>query len=94
MTLTTPTVHQLAILSFIANGIRKGSAPSIREIGAEFGIRSTNGVNDILKALRRKGCLEKPELKARSYRVTSLGRRYLGPHSLRCHACGAEVWAS
>ena len=31
--------------------------PTIREIGAHFGIVSTNGVSDHLKALHRKGYL-------------------------------------
>jgi len=34
---------------------REGFAPSMREIGAGVGIGSTNGVNDVFRALEREG---------------------------------------
>jgi repressor LexA len=50
------TERQDKILSFIKKSIQdQGYPPTIREIGEHFGIRSTNGVNDHLKALERKG---------------------------------------
>ena len=53
-----PTPAQLAVLRFVADGLRLlGLAPSYREIGAAFGIRSTKGVSDHLHALERKGLL-------------------------------------
>ena len=44
------------------------STPTLREIGEHMGIRSTNGVNDHLKALERKGYLVREELKSRALR--------------------------
>jgi len=61
------TERQLAILGFIGRHIvDKSFPPTIREIGEAMGIRSTNGVNDHLKALEKKGFLERGELKSRS----------------------------
>lgn len=40
--------------------------PTLREIGAACNIKSTNGVNDHLRALRRKGYLGK-ESKTRAF---------------------------
>ena len=64
------TKRQRAILEFIVSSIRDESMPpTIAEIGVEFGIRSTNGVNDHLEALERKGYIERSS-KARGIRVT------------------------
>jgi len=46
----------------------RGYPPTIREIGKQMGIRSTNGVNDHLKALERKGVLTRDDLKSRALR--------------------------
>jgi repressor LexA len=40
----------------------------LREIGSHFGIRSTNGVNDHLRALEKKGFLHREDLKSRALR--------------------------
>ena len=62
------TTRQLEILAFIRERhATSGVPPSIREIGDEFGIRSTNGVSDHLKALVRKGAVRKLEGQARGY---------------------------
>ncbi len=42
--------------------------PTLREIGARMGIRSTNGVNDHLRALERKGYLTREDMKSRALR--------------------------
>jgi repressor LexA len=55
----------------------KGFPPTLREIGELTGIRSTNGVTDHLKALRRKGCVTWAEMHARTLRVTDAGRSLL-----------------
>ena len=48
------TDRQRQILDFITKRIQEqGYPPTIREIGEEMGIKSTNGVNDHLKALER-----------------------------------------
>lgn len=50
------TDRQREILKFIVDTIRtRGFPPTLREIGHQFGIRSTKGVNDHLDALERKG---------------------------------------
>jgi repressor LexA len=69
------TERQEKILAFIKKSIQdQGYPPTIREIGEHFGIRSTNGVNDHLKALERKGYLLRGELKSRALSVIEGGR--------------------
>src|SRR6476469_6215123 len=69
------TERQEKILAFIKKSIQdQGYPPTIREIGEHFGIRSTNGVNDHLKALERKGYLMRGELKSRALSVIDGGR--------------------
>lgn len=63
------TGRQELCLQFICDSIEsRGYPPTIREIGAHMGIKSTNGVNDHLKALSRKGYLLRDELKSRALR--------------------------
>jgi len=71
----TLTERQEKILAFIKRSIQEqGYPPTIREIGEHFGIRSTNGVNDHLKALERKGYLLRGELKSRALSVIEGGK--------------------
>ena len=64
------TKRQETILRFIIESIRDmGYPPTIAEIGEEFGISSTNGVNDHLLALDKKGYIERSS-KARGIHVT------------------------
>ncbi len=66
-----PTDKQAEMLSFIESHIRVyGAAPSVRQIGAEFGITTTNGVAWHLQALQRKGWLTVDPNKNRSLQVT------------------------
>jgi len=63
------TDRQREILDFITQSIReRGYPPTLREIGLHFGIRSTNGVNDHLRALEKKGYLQREDLKSRALR--------------------------
>lgn len=63
------TQRQQQVLDFITRRIEEaGYPPTIREIGEEMGIKSTNGVNDHLKALERKGFLVREGLKSRALR--------------------------
>lgn len=63
------TQRQRQILDFITASIdERGYPPTLREIGEHFGIRSTNGVNDHLKALEKKGYLRREDLKSRAMR--------------------------
>jgi len=63
------TQRQREILDFISASIaERGFPPTLREIGEHFHIRSTNGVNDHLKALEKKGHLRREDLKSRAMR--------------------------
>jgi repressor LexA len=75
---TTPSARQQTVLRTIWNFIdRRGFPPSIRELGLSLDIHSTNGINDHLKALIRKGLLSKEPHRARSIRITEAGLRAL-----------------
>lgn len=66
------TQRQQMVLDFIRQSIAdRGYPPTLREIGARMGIRSTNGVNDHLRALERKGYLTREDMKSRALRPTS-----------------------
>jgi len=76
------TDRQLEVLRFIARQIDDaGYPPTIREIGEALDIRSTNGVNDHLKALERKGYLTRDPAKSRALIPTSAARGALGESS-------------
>ena len=61
------TDRQRQVYDFIENTIEElGYPPTIREIGEHLGIRSTNGVADHLKALKRKGYLPQRGQKSRT----------------------------
>jgi repressor LexA len=63
------TARQEQVLRFIRQSIiDRGYPPTLREIGAHMGIRSTNGVNDHLRALERKGYLTREDMKSRALR--------------------------
>ena len=52
------TKRQRQVLDFISDHIcDHGFAPTIREIGEEMGIKSTNGVSEHIETLIRKGYL-------------------------------------
>jgi repressor LexA len=56
----TLTERQKDILDFLQNYIEdEGYPPTLREIGLRFGIKSTNGVNDHLQAIERKGYIRR-----------------------------------
>ena len=64
------TSRQQDVLRFIQSQIDQvGYPPTIREIGKELGLRSTNGVNDHLKALEKKGYISREDNKSRSLRL-------------------------
>jgi repressor LexA len=78
------TDRQLEVLRFIARQIEEcGYPPTIREIGEALDIRSTNGVNDHLKALERKGYLTRDPVKSRALIPTALARDQLGGGDVR-----------
>ena len=76
---TELTERQLEVLRFIARQVEERDyPPTIREIGEALGIASTNGVNDHLKALEKKGYLQRDAAKSRALIATPLAREALG----------------
>ena len=70
MASTELTPRQQNILDFVHEFQQQhGYPPSIREIGEFFGIRSTNGVSDHLRALERKGFLSRNGHLSRSLQI-------------------------
>jgi repressor LexA len=64
------TLRQSEVYRFIRERLTAcGYAPTVREIGARFGIRSTNGVADHIKALKRKGALVNQPSKSRTLQL-------------------------
>ena len=64
------TKRQEQTLDYIRASIKaRGYPPTLREIGEHMGIRSTNGVNDHLRALERKGYLRREDMKSRALRL-------------------------
>ncbi len=54
---------------FGANGV----VPTIRELSAYMGIRSSNGISDHMRGLQRKGFVRFPDnAQSRSYRILRL----------------------
>jgi repressor LexA len=70
------TKRQAQTLDYIRQSIEeRGYPPTLREIGEYMGIRSTNGVNDHLRALERKGYLRREDMKSRALRVVDQNER-------------------
>jgi repressor LexA len=89
------TKRQQMVLDYINQSITdRGYPPTLREIGSHMGIRSTNGVNDHLRALERKGYLKREDMKSRALRpvnapssgtgdvarIPIVGRFFVGSH--------------
>lgn len=69
----------------------RGYPPTLREIGAHMGIRSTNGVNDHLRALERKGFLARADGLPRTMTVMdSVSKGPPPPGQSVCPCCGRE----
>lgn len=75
------TRRQRETLDYVRDSIlARGYPPTLREIGATMGIRSTNGVNDHLTALTRKGYLFREDMLSRGIRLTpKAGELYGAP---------------
>jgi len=88
------TDRQREVLDFISESIRKrGYPPTLREIGSHFGIRSTNGVNDHLRALEKKGFLHREDLKSRALRPLVTENNYVEVPVLGKVAAGQPLLA-
>lgn len=74
------TDRQQEVLDFIVRRIDdEGYPPTLREIGEHMGIKSTNGVNDHLRALERKGVLSRGTSKSRALRPMNLAVKEEAP---------------
>lgn len=70
--MTELTKRQQQVLDFVHTTQQAGEAtPTLREIAARFGFKSSRAAADHLDALRRKGFLASTPRQARSLRVTS-----------------------
>jgi len=78
------TVKQRRILDFIRWHIEiHGRSPTVRDIGAEFKIKSPNGTMCHLKALQKKGFITREHLLSR-------GITLVVPDG-HCKACGQKL---
>jgi repressor LexA len=81
---STLTPRQKQIYDFIRKKIQsRGYGPTVREIGEAFEIKSPNGVMCHLKALVKKGLIDRQEKSARAiqlvdYRIPGTGLPFLG----------------
>ena len=90
------TRKQRAILDFIRSEIaRRGRPPTIREIGERFGLSSTGSVRDHLRALERKGYIDRRRHLARgiSLRGAASRRRMPRPQPQRLIPLLGEIAA-
>jgi len=88
------TKRQRQVLNFITRSIEeRGYPPTMREIGEHMGIRSTNGVNDHLKALERKGYIVREDLKSRTLRPVAPASRTRSVPLLGRVAAGQPILA-
>lgn len=74
-----PTTRQMLVLRFIhEHMVLHGVPPTLREVGAALGIRSTNGVAEHLRSIERRGLLVRQDRISRGCRVTVEGLAILG----------------
>lgn len=82
------TERQKLVLELIKQSIReRGYPPSLRELGTQLGISSTNGVNDHLTALERKGYLRRDSKRSRALQPTDM----IEPHRSATPATTAAI---
>lgn len=63
------TARQQEIYDFIERRIAAGDPPTVREIGAQVGIRNPNGVMCHLRALQRKGVIDRTTIRSRGIAI-------------------------
>src|SRR6516162_7373288 len=67
---STLTARQREIYDFIRSKIEtRGYGPTVREIGTAFDIKSPNGVMCHLKALEKKGLIQRESFSARAIQL-------------------------
>lgn len=74
--LTRPQRDTLRFLYWFRE--RHGYMPTLREMSAGFGLKSTNGTNDRLAGLERKGCIIRNKMLSRAIQITDRGMQALG----------------
>lgn len=91
-----PTPRQLEVLAAIVAHIEEhGRPPTLLAIGRRIGVGSTNGVNEHLCALRRKGLLERQPKVSCGLRVTAAGYAAVGKvheRALAPRECQLVAW--
>lgn len=71
--LPPPNEIERRILDYMESYLRRHTyQPSVREIGAKFGIKSTKTVSEHLKALAAKGYLERDPSRSRGARIVGI----------------------
>jgi SOS-response transcriptional repressor LexA len=63
--------------------------PTIRELGAEIGVGTPNGVVCHLRALRRKGWVVREACRSRTLRLTAAAEYQMGPGEVQSTNDGA-----
>jgi repressor LexA len=88
------TERQREIYDFIQKKIEaRGYGPTVREIGQGFKIKSPNGVMCHLKALEKKGLIERQEFSARAIKLVDYRPAGSGLPMLGAVAAGSPVEA-
>lgn len=93
------TPRQAQVLRYIvAHIVHKGYPPTVREIVLHLGVTSTNGVNDHLVALERKGYIRRDPRTARGICVLRPNRRrqmikygVVTKEKIRCPLCKKKL---
>src|SRR5689334_2499719 len=89
---STLTERQREIYDFIREKIEsRGYGPTVREIGEEFQIKSPNGVMCHLKALEKKGLIERTGFRARAIKLVDHRPPGAGLPLLGLVAAGAPI---
>lgn len=74
----SPTFRQIEILQWISTfAASSGFPPTLREMMDRFGIASTNGAADHVRALERRGLITRQKRSARSIVVTAAGKKWV-----------------
>ncbi|MGC1274748.1 MAG: transcriptional repressor LexA [Planctomycetaceae bacterium] len=90
----TLTERQKEIYDFVRDKIvNRGYGPTVRDIGAHFGIRSPNGVMCHLKALEKKGLIAREPGKSRAIQLSDPPRARTSLPLVGLVAAGAPVLA-
>ena len=88
------TERQREILRYLHDFIvDRGYPPTVREIGSAMQIRSTNGVNDHLLALERRGWITRSENKSRTTKLTDAALALFLEGTLDAADAGSEAAA-